>query len=101
MGFIALLLIIILVLLLYITILNTRILKDNQYFQTYKNELLNKIDENNDLKKEIDIHMKKNIKMSVKIEKITTLLKEDKFLASDEVDKIKEILQINETDNIS
>lgn len=101
MGFIILLLVVILGLLIYITILNKSILNDNKYFQIYKNDLLNKISENNDLKKEIDIHIKKNIKMSVKIEKITNLIVESNFLATDILEKIKEILQITTTDNIS
>lgn len=101
MGFIILLLVVILGLLIYITILNKSILNDNKYFQIYKNDLLNKISENNDLKKEIDIHIKKIIKMSVKIKKITNLIVESNFLATDILEKIKEILQINETDNIS
>lgn len=101
MGFIILLLVVILGLLIYITILNKSILNDNKYFQIYKNDLLNKISENNDLKKEIDIHIKKNIKMSVKIKKITNLIVESNFLATDILEKIKEILQITTTDNIS
>lgn len=101
MGFIILLLVVILGLLIYITILNKSILNDNKYFQIYKNDLLNKISENNDLKKEIDIHIKKNIKMSVKIEKITNLIVESNLLATDILEKIKEILQITTTDNIS
>lgn len=101
MGFIILLLVVILGLLIYITILNKSILNDNKYFQIYKNDLLNKISENNDLKKEIDIHIKKIIKMSVKIKKITNLIVESNFLATDILEKIKEILQITTTDNIS
>lgn len=101
MGFIILLLVVILGLLIYITILNKSILNDNKYFQIYKNDLLNKISENNNLKKEIDIHIKKNIKMSVKIEKITNLIVESNLLATDILEKIKEILQITTTDNIS
>lgn len=101
MGFIILLLVVILGLLIYITILNKSILNDNKYFQIYKNDLLNKISENNDLKKEIDIRIKKNIKMSVKIEKITNLIVESNLLATDILEKIKEILQITTTDNIS
>lgn len=101
MIFIILILIIILLLLIYITRLNIKILKDNQCFQIYKDDLLNKISENNNLKKEIDIHIKKNIKMSVKIEKITNLIVESNLLATDILEKIKEILQITTPDNIS
>lgn len=101
MGFIIFLLIVILALLIYITILNKSILNDNRYFQVFKNDLLNKIDENTNLRKEITIHMNKSISTSKKIEKITKLISENNLLASDILEKIKEILQITTTDNIS
>ncbi len=101
MGFIILILIIILLLLIYITYLNLRILSDNKYFLTYKNDLLDEITKNANLRAELDFYLNKNISASKQIEKITKLIKENKYLASDILEKIKEILQISEIGNIS
>lgn len=101
MGVIIFLLSVVLVLFIYITYLNLQILNDNKYFQICEEDLLNEIKRNTELKKQLDFYLGKEINNSKKIEKIINLLEEDKFLASDEIEKIKEILQITTTDNIS
>lgn len=101
MEIIIFLLSVVLVLLIYITYLNLQILNDNKYFQICEEDLLNEIKRNTELKKQLDFYLGKEINNSKKIEKIINLLEEDKFLASDEIEKIKEILQITTTDNIS